>query len=762
MATVKEGFRIQRRDIALDICETKDDELFPLSISSPSSLFKVYKTDEVKRGRRKASISNKRYRKKNTLAENTTKYLLNPQHKEPITTFSHSHLLNVPAKEKESSILGFRTSHFNVRHRLALDQQSNSLCLDYVRGTDDGPPSRADTLSHSTRLLQEDDEGDVEYKWRLTGVTTERFEHLVTQMQFRVFEGNGQCLYELGVNDDGVLRGLPEAEFEESVKTIERMAAALSFDCLLLKRCVVRTHPEYLFCGELLVSRRYAAGQDLSVVFCGAVNCGKSTLMGVLLSATLDDGDGSTRQLLFNHKHEIDTGRTTSISTRIWHLREGDDIDEETLGQGLLSIGNDGFCDPLQLPRRSSRESLAMPLAAGVTRGSSPERGDSYQRANQSEKQQQRFILMMDVGGDIAKSMLFAIMSRKPDYVCLCVASNEPAHYLGLYAQTCAAMGTPFLLVVTKCDAVDEFELYTYCMDLTATLEGLGYMCNLIDSKEEALEYCINWLPMQSHDATAGDDPTDLDPSPPLKPIRVPLFTVSSVTGKGLKLFQYCVSHLRSVRHRPSQSPATSPVSQPLFEVLLDRAFQVKDVGPVLQGRVSRGRVVVGCSCCIGPDASGAFHPVFVWDIHIERTHVNEAHPGDEATFAVDHLPEQVEISHKGKVLVGKPENVCDTFLLSVQLLSQSFTPNLQPIFYSRNARQAVRIRSYRSTLSNGRSATTMGSNETEYEVECEFMYRPEVLTIGSPCVLQWMPNGIAVGKVCFLGSHKMYASIGN
>ncbi|CCW66539.1 unnamed protein product [Phytomonas sp. Hart1] len=484
--------------------------------------------------------------------------------------------------------------------------------------------------------------------------------------------------------------------------------------------------------------------------------------MGVLLSATLDDGDGSTRQLLFNHKHEINTGRTTSISTRIWCLNEAHDVDEESLGQGLLSVDGDDFFDPDQFSKEQNWKTLAMPFIAVATPDINPQHGNSNRKTNGSEKQQHRFILMMDVGGDIAKSMLFGIMSRKPDYVCLCVAANEPTHCLGLYAQTCAAMGTPFLLVVTKCDVVDEFELYTYCMDLSATLEGVGCMCNLIYSKEDALEYCMKWLPMQSSNATVGCDLTNLDPIPTLPPPRVPLFPVSSVTGRGLGLFRYCVAHLRSVQHPVSQSPAASSMSQPLFEVLLDRAFQVRNIGPVLQGRVSRGRVVVGCSCCIGPDTSGAFHPVLIRGIHIERTHVNEAYPGDEATFALDYLPEQVEISHKGKVLVGKPENVCSTFFLSVQLLSQSFTPNLQPIFYSRNARQAVKIISYRSTSPNGRSSATMGSNEAEYQVECEFMYRPEVLTVGFPCVLQWMPNGIAVGKVCFLRSHKMYASSGN
>jgi len=57
-------------------------------------------------------------------------------------------------------------------------------------------------------LFPEDDEGSVEYKWRLVNPTTERFAQLVTQMNFRLSEGNGEAIYELGVEDNGRKKGL--------------------------------------------------------------------------------------------------------------------------------------------------------------------------------------------------------------------------------------------------------------------------------------------------------------------------------------------------------------------------------------------------------------------------------------------------------------------------------------------------------------------------------------------------------------------------
>lgn len=45
----------------------------------------------------------------------------------------------------------------------------------------------------------------------------------------------------------------------------------------------------------------------------GNVDAGKSTLLGVLTHGVLDDGRGVARQKLFRHKHEVETGRTSSV-----------------------------------------------------------------------------------------------------------------------------------------------------------------------------------------------------------------------------------------------------------------------------------------------------------------------------------------------------------------------------------------------------------------------------------------------------------------
>ena len=40
------------------------------------------------------------------------------------------------------------------------------------------------SLQTADHLGQEDDEGSVEYKWKLVDITDDRFEHLVSQMKY--------------------------------------------------------------------------------------------------------------------------------------------------------------------------------------------------------------------------------------------------------------------------------------------------------------------------------------------------------------------------------------------------------------------------------------------------------------------------------------------------------------------------------------------------------------------------------------------------
>ena len=55
----------------------------------------------------------------------------------------------------------------------------------------------------------------------------------------------------------------------------------------------------------------------IRVAVVGNVDAGKSTLLGVLTHGELDNGRGMARQRLFRHKHEMESGRTSSVGNDI-------------------------------------------------------------------------------------------------------------------------------------------------------------------------------------------------------------------------------------------------------------------------------------------------------------------------------------------------------------------------------------------------------------------------------------------------------------
>ncbi|CAG2114884.1 unnamed protein product [Medioppia subpectinata] len=186
-------------------------------------------------------------------------------------------------------------------------------------------------LSGSDCLPPECEEGNVEYKLKLINPSKYRFEHLVTQMKWRLREGHGEAIYEIGVEDKGLLIGLSDDEVNASMQTLYLMAEKLGATLTVLRERIITGDEnskiyKYTDCQqkcrkaiEVLVRKVPDDQQtiELRIAVLGNVETGKSTLLGVLTQGELDNGRGSARLNLFRHRHEIQTGRTSSISKEI-------------------------------------------------------------------------------------------------------------------------------------------------------------------------------------------------------------------------------------------------------------------------------------------------------------------------------------------------------------------------------------------------------------------------------------------------------------
>jgi GTPase len=165
------------------------------------------------------------------------------------------------------------------------------------------------------KLSPEKEYGNIEYKLKLTHKKEYRIQELATQMRYRVEEGNGESLYVIGVTDQGNLVGVTDNEFTESFNNLSLSARKNNYSITILSIKTLKTKKKVY---ELLIREKNDNKYiDIKVAVAGSVDAGKSSLLGVLTSGKNDNGRGSARLSIFNFKHEVASGRTSSIAHHI-------------------------------------------------------------------------------------------------------------------------------------------------------------------------------------------------------------------------------------------------------------------------------------------------------------------------------------------------------------------------------------------------------------------------------------------------------------
>lgn len=145
----------------------------------------------------------------------------------------------------------------------------------------------------------------------------------------RLLEGKGEVLLDIGVNNEGESLCLDQLKFQNYLNLLTLTADQLNADLSVVykRSCVkfgsssnVSNSDGFYYAHCLIRQRCNGKVEDIieaRVAVVGNVDAGKSTLLGVLTKDLLDDGRGKARVNLFTHKHELETGRTSSVGTEI-------------------------------------------------------------------------------------------------------------------------------------------------------------------------------------------------------------------------------------------------------------------------------------------------------------------------------------------------------------------------------------------------------------------------------------------------------------
>ncbi|KAM8842650.1 GTP-binding protein 2b isoform 1-T1 [Synchiropus picturatus] len=481
-------------------------------------------------------------------------------------------------------------------------------------------------------LPPEAEEGNIEYKLKLVNPSQSRFEHLATQLKWRLQEGRGEAVYQIGVEDNGLLVGLTEADMKASIKTLKRMAERVGADITLLREREVEHELDRnnRKIAEVLVRKVPDDQQflDLRVAVLGNVDSGKSTLLGVLTQGELDNGRGRARLNLFRHLHEIQTGRTSSISFEIL-----------------------GFNSKGEVVNYSESRT-----AEEICECSS------------------KMITFIDLAGHhkYLKTTVFGLTSYCPDFAMLVVSANTgivgtTREHLGL----AMALKVPIFIVVSKVDLCSKGTVERTVRQLERVLKQPG--CNKVPAVVRNPDDAVSAAQQFAQSACV-----------------TPIFTLSSVSGESLELLKVFLNVLPPL----SNSKEQEELMQQLTEFQVDEIYSVPDVGTVVGGTLYSGVCREGERLVVGPTDEGRFLRLKVGSIQRNRSACRVLRAGQAATLALGSFDRS--LLRKGMVLVSPKMNptICCRFEAAIVLLfhAKTFRRGSQVTAHVGNVRQTATV----------------------------------------------------------------------
>ncbi|KAK3691981.1 P-loop containing nucleoside triphosphate hydrolase protein [Podospora appendiculata] len=354
------------------------------------------------------------------------------------------------------------TATADLEHHEELDDILDSLNL-----SDPAPRVRLRVL-----LLSPNDDAD-------------SLQKLVDLIQERLDEGHGETVFDIGFENNGDSMRLSKDEWDAAYKRLIDAAKKLRAECKLLLTKNVggdldgAPTKDKECSGKVMIRQTPATVESVietRIAVVGNVDAGKSSMLGVLVKGDLDDGRGKARVNLFRHKHEIETGRTSSVGMEIMGF--------DTKGQVVVS--------------------------------DTPGRKLSWEEIG---KRSAKVITFTDLAGHerYLRTTVFGLLSSSPNYCLLMVAANNgligmSKEHLGI----ALALNVPVMVVITKIDICPPQILAQTIEQITRILKspGAGKIPIFIKNHEECINTATHFVSKRI----------------------CPIFQVSNVTGENLDL----------------------------------------------------------------------------------------------------------------------------------------------------------------------------------------------------------------------------------
>ena len=387
--------------------------------------------------------------------------------------------------------------------------------------------------------------------------------------------------------------------------------------------------------------------EEIIIAVCGPVDAGKSSLIGVLTRGELDNGRGLARSKVLHHNHELDTGRTSSITLN--------PIKYKSIN-GVVSLNS-----------TNGRKKMEAKFIRNM----------NFTDNNHIDKE--KIISFMDLAGHekYLKTTIFGVTGMFPDRGIVVIGANTgitklTREHLGILLY----LNIPFMITITKIDLAPP-EIYQKLKNRIKKLltkNSFNKIVYFINDDNDCNKYLDNMI-----------DNDDI----------IPTISISNKSGENIENIHQIIYNIK---------PRDKFVKEKNKSVVyLDSNFNVPGIGLVVSGTIRGKNINVKDKMYIGP-VNGEFYPVIIRSIHNAiREDVNTIGNGVQGCFAIKFpnikqslLRNQIK---KGFVLIDNIENwkdnITDTFTAKIKVLHHSsmIKNGYSPVIHCGPIRQSASIK---------------------------------------------------------------------
>jgi GTPase len=428
---------------------------------------------------------------------------------------------------------------------------------------------------------------------------------------------------------------------------------------------------------------------EISIVVCGPVDAGKSSLVGVLTTGELDDGRGKARKSVFNHRHELESGRTSAISQNVIKY---------TSNNNTISIHN-----------TKNNHKFDPRIVANINLNTSINIDNINTSIHQCKT-----VSLIDLAGHerYLKTTVFGVTGMFPDRGIVVIGANTgitklTREHIGL--MLCIKI--PFIIIITKIDMAPE-QIY---LDLQTTLKKLLHR----NAPNKTLYFIGNSM------MDNMDDNVNMYINTIKQPDIIPVITISNKNG-------YNINNLHRIIYNIPQRDKFADMASNGTVLYIDCNYSVPGIGLVVSGTVKDGIIRTRQKMYMGP-YNGMMVPVVIRSIHNNlREDINEIGSNIQACFAIkftDIVIPRNKIK-KGFVLVDNIENwkknIVKTFIARVKILhhSSAIEDGYCPVVHCGPIKQSAYMKILNDTSNEPLHLKTGDSNLVSFT----FTHHPELI----------------------------------